>query len=258
MSDDAASEAGSSERHNHQAGTRRQRRKRAKRRARFWLLRDVIIIVVIAIVVSALTKAFLVRSFYVPSGSMENTLLVNDRIIVNELVPKVVGISRGDVVVFRDPGGWLPEQPAPAQSPLQAAIDGFLGLIGVTAPDSNNHLVKRVIGLPGDRVTCCTADGKLSVNGVPVTEPYVHLPAGVMRVAQENFDVTVPAGSLWVMGDNRYNSSDSRVHQGLPSKGFVPESDVVGRAFVISWPSSRWTWLSNYPEAFHDVPKPAT
>jgi signal peptidase I len=122
--------------------------------------------------------------------------------------------------------------------------------VGLGAQDSNDHLIKRVIGLPGDTVECCNDFGQMSVNGVPLDEPYVNYPPGETRASAIDFSVTVPADSLWVMGDNRYNSKDSRYNGSTPSKGFVPMSDVVGRAFVISWPSDRWTWLGDYPEVF--------
>nr|WP_236778950.1 signal peptidase I [Agromyces seonyuensis] len=221
-------------------------------------LRDLAIIFVVAVLVSFLIKTFLIRSFFIPSGSMENTLVVDDRIIVNELVPDVVGLERGDVVVFQDPGGWLDSAPEIEQSPVTAAVEWFLSLVGLAAPDSDDHLIKRVIGLPGDTVECCNALGQLSVNGVPLDESaYVKLPVGESRVSQIDFSVTVPEGSMWVMGDNRWNSQDSRYHMDMPGGGSVPIDDVVGRAFVISWPVSRWGWLGNYPEVFDGVPDPA-
>jgi signal peptidase I len=215
--------------------------------------RDLLIIFVVALLISFLIKTFLVRSFYIPSGSMENTLLINDRIIVNELEPKLMPIQRGDVIVFRDPGGWLLPQAAVQQNPVAAGLDWLLSVVGLSAPDSNDHLIKRVIGLPGDHVSCCNALGQLSVNDVPLSEPYVNLPAGATAVSKDNFDVVVPANSLWVMGDNRYNSKDSRYNGDTPGKGFVPIDNVVGRALVISWPLSRWTWLDDYPEVFRGV-----
>jgi signal peptidase I len=181
---------------------------------------------------------------------MENTLQINDRIIVNELQPSVFPLSRGDVVVFKDPGGWLPPTPPQTGNPVQRGVGAVLDFVGLGASDSDQHLVKRLIGLPGDHVTCCNALGQMSVNGVPLKEPYVLLPAGQQAVSAKPFEVTVPAGKVWVMGDNRYNSADSRYHMDDPTKGFVPLSDVVGRAFVVSWPVSHWTWLSDYPETF--------
>lgn len=210
-------------------------------------LRDVVVIVAAALVISFLIKTFLIRSFYIPSESMQDTLLVNDRIIVNQLVPDVVPIERGDIVVFRDPGNWLQTVAEPPQPPLVAAGDWVLSLIGLSASDSDEHLVKRVIGLPGDRITCCNDLGQLSINGVPLNEPYVLLPSGTTDVSGQDFQEDVPEGTLWVMGDNRYDSADSRFN------GVVPIADVVGRAFVISWPIDRWRWLDSYPLVFNGV-----
>lgn len=228
-------------------------RRPRRRRSVLLFLRDVLIIVVVAVLVSFLVKTFLIRSFYIPSSSMEQTLVENDRILVNELVPGVVPISRGDVVVFRDPGGWLSPSIEPPVSPLQAAIDSALSLVGLTAPDSNDHLIKRVIGLPGDHVTCCTPLGQAEINGNPIDEPYVKLPEGVQAVSATPFDVVVPQGSLWVMGDNRYNSADSRYNTDKPGGGFVPISNVVGRAVLVTWPVQQWAWLDDYPSVFRGV-----
>ncbi|WP_416365251.1 signal peptidase I [Rathayibacter sp. VKM Ac-2879] len=224
------------------------------RRRSLTFLRDILIIVLVAVTVSFLVKTFLVRSFYIPSGSMENTLQINDRILVNELVPSVVPLQRGDVVVFSDPGGWLnPAETSSAQGGLAQVTGAFLTFIGLGVSDSNNHLIKRVIGLPGDHVTCCNPLGQIEVNGSPIIEPYTHEPAGTAPAGAVTFDVTVPANSLWVMGDNRYNSQDSSRNQELPGKGFVPISDVVGRAVVITWPIDRWQVLDDYPNVFRGV-----
>lgn len=231
------------------------RRPRGKRGALLFF-RDLLIIFVVALLVSFLIKTFLVRSFYIPSGSMENTLQIQDRILVNELVPDVVSLNRGDVVVFQDPGGWLPQTVETPQPPVTAAVEWVLSIFGLVAPDSDDHLIKRVIGLPGDRVACCNPLGQMTVNGVPLSEPYVKLPAGTEKVSADPFDIVVPDGSLWVMGDNRYNSKDSRYNGDTPGGGFVPIDNVVGRAFVITWPSSNWSWLDNYPSVFQGVPKP--
>lgn len=215
------------------------------------LLRDILLIMLTAIVLSAGIKAFVVRSFYIPSESMNNTLQVHDRIIVNELVPKIIPVHRGDVVVFRDPGSWLPPATTTQPTGLAAGVDWLLSLVGLSTSDSDDHLVKRVIGLPGDKVVCCNAFGQLSVNGIPLDEKsYILLPPGVTAVSAIHFAVTVPKGRLWVMGDNRDNSKDSRYQTATPSRGFVPQSDVVGRAFVISWPTSHWSWLDDYPAVF--------
>jgi signal peptidase I len=213
---------------------------------------DLLVIVGSALVLSLLIKTFLVRSFFVPSGSMLETLQIDDRIIVNELVPNILPIERGDVVVFKDPGGWLGDPTPTIQSPLTASVDWFLSAFGLTAPDSSQHLVKRVIGIGGDHVVCCSADGKLTINGKAITETYL---GKSIKPSEVKFDVTVPKHSIWVMGDNRPNSEDSRFHGDLPNKGFVGKQFIVGRAVVITWPFSHWTWLDNFPNVFKDVPK---
>ena len=213
-------------------------------------LKDMVIIVVSALVISFLIKTFLFRSFYIPSASMENTLLVNDRIIVNELVPDLFPLEHGDVVVFSDPGGWLAAHNLSEPDLFTQAIDTIFAVVGLGGSDSEDHLVKRLIGLPGDRVTCCTVDGQLEVNGVPIDEPYIKVPAADSAASGIEFDIVVPEDSLWVMGDNRYNSADSRYNQDEPGKGFVPVDKVVGRAVVVSWPFDRWTWLQNRGDLF--------
>jgi signal peptidase I len=227
--------------------------KRRRQRSVKLFVRDILIIFVVAVLVSFLIKTFLVRSFYIPSSSMESTLQINDRIIVNELEPNLMPISHGDVLVFTDPGGWLQPSAPSKQDPIAAGIDWALSIVGLSAPDSDDHLIKRVIGLPGDHVTCCNALGQLSVNGVPLREPYINLPAGQVNAASVSFDVTVPKGDLWMMGDNRWDSQDSSRNQNLPGRGFVPVSDVVGRAVLISWPVNRWTYLDNYADVFRGV-----
>lgn len=227
--------------------------KRRRQRSVKLFVRDILIIFVVAVLVSFLIKTFLVRSFYIPSSSMESTLQINDRIIVNELEPNLMPISHGDVLVFTDPGGWLQPSAPSKQNPIAAGIDWALSIVGLSAPDSDDHLIKRVIGLPGDHVTCCNALGQLSVNGVPLREPYINLPPGQVNAASVSFDVTVPKGDLWMMGDNRWDSQDSSRNQNLPGRGFVPVSDVVGRAVLISWPVNRWTYLDNYADVFRGV-----
>ena len=217
---------------------------------------DLVVIVGAALVLSLLVKTFLIRSFYVPSGSMLSTLQIQDRIIVNELVPKLVPIQHGDVLVFQDPGGWLPattDVSSANQTPFQQVGEWILSAFGLSAPDSKQHLVKRTIGLPGDHVICCNALGQLSINGTSINE--VYLDNGVTP-STAKFDVIVPPNKLWMMGDNRSSSEDSRFHGDLPSKGFVDQSFVVGRAFVVSWPINHWRWLDNFGNVFKDVPQP--
>ncbi|MEX1079046.1 MAG: signal peptidase I [Homoserinimonas sp.] len=224
--------------------------RRRKTRGIKLFFRDIILIFLAAIIISVGIKTFLIRSFYIPSSSMENTLQQQDRIIVNQLIPNLFDVERGDIVVFQDPGGWLNPVSQERRAPLIEAVDWMLSAIGLSAPDSNDHLVKRVIGLPGDEVACCNAFGQLSVNGVPIDESYLKLPDKVTKVSKDDFAVTVPDASLWVMGDNRYNSCDSRCNTSGPTEGFVPLDRVVGRAFLVSWPSQHWTWLDNYPQTF--------
>jgi len=226
-----------------------------RRRTRGWkiFVRDLVLIFLAALLISFLIKTFLVRSFYIPSSSMEQTLHIDDRIIVNQLTPELMPIERGDVVVFRDPGGWLTPRVQEPENWLVGAVDAVLAFVGLSASDSNDHLVKRVIGLPGDTVVCCDSFGQLTVNGVPLDEPYTVLPEGVTKATRDDFEVTVPDHALWVMGDNRYNSADSVLHRGDPTGGFVPIENVVGRALLISWPADRWAWLDNYPATFHSV-----
>ena len=225
-------------------------------RKRGWKLfiRDILLIFLAALLISFLIKTFLIRSFYIPSSSMEQTLHIDDRIIVNQLEPRLMPIEHGDVVVFRDPGGWLtPTAEQPPANWFVGAIDAFLAFVGLSAPDSNDHLIKRVIGLPGDTVVCCNDFGQISVNGIPLDEPYITIPDGSTKATRDDFEVTVPENRIWVMGDNRYNSADSAFHRNDPTGGFVPIENVVGRALLISWPVSRWTWLDNYPVTFAGV-----
>lgn len=231
----------------------RQKLRRAKKNIFVAFFVDLVVIVATALVLSLLVKTFLLRSFFIPSGSMESTLMVDDRIIVNELVPDVIPLQRGDVVVFQDPGNWL-GSPQPVQrNPIEQVGDFFLSSFGLIAPDSQQHLVKRVIGVAGDHIVCTGPEAKLQINGVTVTEPYVNKGARACGMA---FDITVPAHSIWAMGDNRDNSTDSRYHQDLPSKGFVDLKYVVGRAFVVSFPLGHWAWLDNYQNVYKDIPKP--
>ena len=227
------------------------REKRGFGRSVLGLLKDIVIIVLAALVVSFLIKTFLIRSFYIPTESMQPTLIGDDRIIVSQLTPGLIPVNRGDVVVFVDPGGWLSVQQGVSEDdPLSKVLNTISYLVGLSSPNDNQHLVKRVVGLPGDVVVCCDELGAMSINGVPLSEPYTSLPSGVNKVSSDDFEVTVPEGAVWVMGDNRYNSADSRRNTDKPGGGFVPMANVVGRAIVISWPSDRWSWLSNYPETF--------
>lgn len=245
------------------AGPLRPRDKKSQKRRAYKRIRknffiafliDLVVVLGAALVLSLLIKTFLIRSFFIPSGSMLETLQIDDRIIVNQLTPALYPIERGDVVVFKDPGGWLGPDIAEPTDPVTVTVDWFLSAFGITAPDSKQHLVKRVIGVEGDRVICCDDAGLVTVNGVPISETYL---APGQAPSNVEFDVTVPDNSLWVLGDNRGNSEDSRFHGDLPSKGFVSNDWVVGRALVISWPFENWKWLDNYPDVFENVPDPS-
>lgn len=197
------------------------------------LLREIPVLVVVALLVSLFIKTFLVQFFYIPSGSMENTLQVQDRVAVNKLPFTARNVSRGDVVVFRDPANWLPEVSDTSSNQLIAKFKAGLVAVGVLPNPAKQYLVKRVIGVAGDHVICCTKDGKLTVNGTAITEPYIF--AGNVP-SDMNFDVTVPKDRIWVMGDHRGASADSRYHQEDINKGMVPLSRVTGRVFAVIWP----------------------
>lgn len=233
-------------------GSHSKSAKEGKPRSPLYLwLKEVATVVVIAVVLSFLIKTFLFRAFYIPSESMVNTLDVNDRIFVNLLVPEPFALERGDVVVFKDTKGWLVPTPEKADGPFTWVQDG-LTFVGLLPDNSEQHLVKRVIGLPGDHVVCCDVGGKLTINGDAVDEKYIN-PAEVPDI--RNFDVVVPAGKIWVMGDNRNHSADSRAHQDT-NGGFVDMPDIEGKAAVIAWPLNRITGLGNYPDVFRSVPAP--
>jgi signal peptidase I len=223
---------------------------RPRGRVASWV-RETAIILVSALVLSMLIKTFLVQSFFIPTGSMEETLLVGDRVLVSKLAPGPLEVHRGDVVVFTDPGGWLDPDPTPAPGGLGGAVRRVLTFVGLLPQDDGDHLIKRVIGVPGDTVECCDAQGRVSVNGVPIDEPYL---APGARPSEVEFSVVVPEGRLWVMGDNRQNSRDSRYKQGDPGGGTIPLDGVVGVAFLTLWPFDRAGVLRNPGETFAAVP----
>jgi len=207
------------------------------------LLRELPILVVVALAVSLVIKSFLVQFFYIPSGSMENTLQINDRVAVNKIPFISKSINRGDVVVFRDPDNWLPEPYTGDGNKYLAKIkEGFVA-VGVLPNPAKQYLVKRVIGVAGDKVECCAKSKKLMINGVEIDEPYIF--AG-NTPSDTKFNVTVPEGKVWVMGDHRGASADSRFHQDDINQGMVPTSKVTGRVVGIIWPIKNLGIVSSY------------
>jgi signal peptidase I len=196
----------------------------------FW--RELPILLAVAILVAILVRAFILQTFFIPSGSMEHTLNINDRVLVNKLVYDFRDPARGEVIVFNSPVAWR------------------------TLPNEKDF-IKRVVGIGGDHVACCDANGRIAVNNVALDEPYLNADGGPDTPSSPNkFDVVVPASRLWVMGDNRFFSGDSRqqfLNTGNIMSATIPVSSVVGRAFVLFWPLGRASWLT-VPDAFDHVP----
>ena len=205
------------------------------------LLKELPFLVVVALVASLFIKSFLVQFFFIPSGSMENTLQVGDRVAVNKIPFISKSIDRGDVVVFRDPDNWLPEVVEYGTNKYLSIAKSALVTVGVLPDPAKQYLIKRVIGVGGDTVTCCDKKGFLTVNGTSVVEPYIYTGD---KPSDTEFSVTVPKGFVWVMGDHRGASADSRFHTDDIHKGMVPLSSVVGRATVVVWPFNHLKFLS--------------
>jgi signal peptidase I len=217
--------------------------KSGKRRRSFW--RELPVLIVVALVLALLIKTFAVQAFYIPSGSMQNTLEIGDRVLINKVVYHLRPIHRGDIVVFDGTGSWNSDSPAGSSNIFSKAVDELEGLVGIS--QDPNIYIKRVIGLPGDHVVCCNTAGQVTVNGVALSESSYLYPGNAPST--QKFNITVPPGRLWVMGDHRAISYDSRGHMGDPGGGTIPESGVLGRAFVIIWPPSQWGPL-NIPATF--------
>ncbi len=214
------------------------------RRTLRWV-KELVIVLVTALFLSFIIKTFFFQSFWIPTTSMTPTLEVGDRVLVTKWRPGPLELRHGDVIVFKDPGDWLV-----GQTPL-VTTDGWvadvLTFIGLMPGDAGQHLVKRVIGLSGDTVACPDPHGPVLVNGVPLVEPY--LAPGVAGCdgspRDESWTTTVPDGYVWVMGDNRPGSRDSRWHQDEPGGGSVPMENIVGSAFVTVWPLNHWGGIGN-------------
>lgn len=239
--DDAHDDAADHD-HDHESSERRS----------FW--RELPILVVVALVLAFVIKTFLVQAFFIPSESMENTLLVGDRVLVNKLAYRFGEVERGDVVVFDGRGSFEPRRGgADDGNSIGDAVQAVAASFGL-APGTESDYIKRVIGVGGDHVVCCDDAGLITVNGTPL-EPEDYLFPGDVPSSTE-FDITVPDDRLWVMGDHRSRSQDSRSHTGAAGGGTVAVERVIGRAFVKVWPVSRWDTMPR-PSTFDDITEPA-
>ncbi|MDI5942124.1 signal peptidase I [Micromonospora sp. DH15] len=232
----------------------RRRERRSRRQMPLW--QELPLLLIVAFCLAVLIRTFLLQAFFIPSGSMEDTLLINDRVLVNKVVYDVRDPQRGEVVVFRGTDKWVAQEVQEPEPGIVGKFGRTVGdLVGVSRPGEKDF-IKRVIGLPGDRVRCCDAQGRVTVNDIPLDEPYVvrdsplDLPPNPGECRSRRFDeVVVPPGQIFVMGDHRLVSQDARC------QGPVPIDNVVGRAFAVVWPSSRWASLP-VPETFATVTGP--
>lgn len=234
-------------------GERRSRQPEERRGGFLAAVREIAVIAATALLISFLVKTFVAQAFWIPSGSMEETLVYGDRVMVSKVQAGPLAVDRGDIVVFEDPGGWLPPVQQVDRGPLVNGLVRGLEFVGVAPSSQGGHLIKRVIGLPGDTVACCDDDGALTVNGVPLEETYLY-PGD--EPSSVDFEITVPEDHIWVMGDHRSNSRDSRANDdGTGAAGSVPLDNVVGQAFVLLFPFENFDWFT-VPDTFQDVPEP--
>ncbi|MDQ0764200.1 signal peptidase I [Streptomyces canus] len=233
---------------------RRKLQRKVKRRRRRGAVKEIPLLVGVAVLIALVLKTFLVQAFVIPSGSMEQTIRIGDRVLVDKFTPWFGSEpQRGDVVVFKDPGGWLQDEQTTTKKDDPVVVKQVkegLTFIGLLPSDNEKDLIKRVVGVGGDRVKCCDTQGRVTVNGVPLSETDYLYPGNAPSTQQ--FDITVPQGRLWVMGDHRANSADSRSHQDTDYGGTVSLDSVVGRAMVIAWPFGHWTTLKE-PKTYSSV-----
>ncbi|WP_165845738.1 signal peptidase I [Streptacidiphilus pinicola] len=221
---------------------------KAKKQRSFW--KELPILVIVALALALLIKTFLVQAFSIPSGSMENTLQIGDRVLVDKLTPNFGSKpSRGEVVVFHDPSDWLAGEPGeqPSSNGFVRGFQDVLSWIGLMPSVNEKDLIKRVIAVGGDTISC-KGTGPVYVNGKALNEPYLY--PGSTPCGDKNIPTfKVPADSIYVMGDHRQDSLDSRYHADEPGGGSVPDSKVIGRAIVVAWPISHWKTLP-IPDTF--------
>jgi signal peptidase I len=238
---------------------RRRTAQRAKRRRRRSAAKEVPVIILVALLIALAIKTFLVQAFVIPSGSMEQTIRIGDRVVVDKLTPWFGSKpERGDVIVFKDPDHWLRAENGAGKKKSDPIVikqaKQALTYIGLLPSDHDQDLIKRVVGVGGDQVKCCDKGGRVTVNGTPITEPYLYPGNAPSRM---RFDVTVPSGRLFVMGDHRADSADSRYHMDGPYQGTIPQDHVVGRALAIAWPFGHWRKLEER-DTYASVPDPGT
>jgi signal peptidase I len=226
------------------------RRGKSQKKRSFW--KELPILIAIALVLTILIQAFLAKVFMIPSGSMEATLhgcpgCTGDRILVDRVTYDFTDPSPGDVVVFKGPPAWTEHEIAPQESSniVVKALRGLGSLVGFAPPDEQDF-VKRVIAVGGQTVSCCDPKNRVIVDGKALDEPYIHWENPDHAVQDSFAPVKVPQGTLWVMGDNRNNSADSRYQGQGGANGAVPVSDVIGKARIIVFPPNRWGGVSDF------------